>query len=184
MGTEFETQILEINHEELAEKLRKLGAKETKEILQKRWVYDIECLSHINPSMGEWIRLREANGKSTITYKNKRGTGLSETEEIEFEISDFEKAAEVLGKLKGFEGKYYQENKRHKFVLNGIEYTIDSWPKIPTFLEIEAESEEKVHEGIKLLGLSEKTHAHYGLITIYSKYGIDLRSYKEIRFDK
>lgn len=183
MGTEFETQILEINPKEIAEKLRTLGAKETPEYLQKRWVYDIECLSHINPSMGEWIRLREANGKTAITYKNKRGSGMSETEEIEFEVSDFEKAAEILGKLKGFTGQYYQENKRHKFVLDGVEYMIDTWPKIPTFLEIEAKSEEEVHKGLNLLGLVGKKHAHYGLITIYKMYGIDLHSYKEIKFE-
>lgn len=184
MGTEFETQILEINPEEIAEKLRKLGAKEEKEILQKRWVYDIKCLGLTDSTKGEWIRLRQAGEKSTITYKNKSGSGMSETEELEIIVNDFDKAAEIFSKLNGFEGQYYQENKRHKFVLNKIEYTLDSWPKIPTFLEIEGESEEKVHEGLKLLELEGKTHAHYGLLTIYKKYGIDLHSYKEIKFDK
>jgi adenylate cyclase class 2 len=183
MGKEFETQILNINPKEIAEKLRKLGAKEEAECLQKRWVFDIECLNNLNPGKGEWVRLREAKGKSTITYKNKSGTGLDETEEIEFGVTDFDKAAELLGKLKCFPNKYYQENKRHKFILNGTEYTLDTWPKIPTFLEIEGENGEKVQEGLKLLGLENTQHEHYGLLNIYSKYGIDLHSYKEIKFE-
>ena len=184
MGTEFETQILEINAKEIAEKLRKLGAKEEKEILQKRWVYDIKCLSATESSKGEWIRLRQAGEKCAITYKNKAGSGMSETEEIEVNVSDFDKMAKIFSKMKGFEGQYYQENKRHKFVLNKTEYTLDTWPKIPTFLEIEGESEEKVHEGLKLLGLEDKVHAHYGLLTIYKKYGIDLHAYKELKFEE
>jgi adenylate cyclase class 2 len=183
MGTEFETQVLDVNPKEIIEKLRKLGAKEEKEILQKRWVYDIKCLGATDSNKGEWIRLRQAGEKCAITYKNKAGAGMSETEEIEVNVNDFDKMAQIFSKLKGFEGQYYQENKRHKFTLNKIEYTLDTWPKIPTFLEIEAESEEKVHEGLKLLGLEEKKHAHYGLLTIYKMRGINLHDYKEIKFE-
>lgn len=174
---------MDINPKEIVEKLRKLGAKEEKEILQKRWVYDIKCLGATDTNKGEWIRLRQAGEKSTITYKNKLGSGMSETQEIEVNVNDFEKMAQIFSKLKGFEGKYYQENKRHKFVLDHIEYTLDTWPKLKTFLEIEAESEKKVHEGIKLLGLEGKTHAHYGLLTIYKMNNIDLHAYKEMRFE-
>ena len=179
MGQEFETQVLEVNPKEIAEKLRNLGAKEEKEYLQKRWVFDIEK----TPKNEAWIRLREAKGKAAITYKNKKGTGTSETEEIEFTVENFDKAAEVLSKIKGFSGKYYQENKRHKFVLNEIEFTLDTWPKIPAILEIEAQSEEKVKQGLKLLELEGKEEGHIGLKAIYKKYGIDLHSYKEIKFE-
>jgi adenylate cyclase class 2 len=182
MAKEFETQVLEINPKEIAEKLRKLGAVEEPETMQKRWVFDILCLDQKDMEKAEWVRLREKNGKATITYKNKKGIGMSETEEIEFGVNDFEKAAEVLGKLKCFPNKYYQENKRHKFTLGEMEFTLDTWPKLPTFLEIEAPNEEKVHEGLKLLGLEGKEHAHYGLLNIYSKYGINLHAYKEMKF--
>jgi adenylate cyclase, class 2 len=182
MGNEIETQILEINKEEIIKKLRKLNAVEEKEILQKRWVFDIKCLGSTNPGLGEWVRLRKESNKTTLTYKNKRGTGISETEEIEIIVDDFDKTAQLLSKLTCFEGQYYQENKRHKFVLNGIEFTIDSWPKIPVFLEIEAKSEEKLKEGLKLLDLEGKDVGHWGLLKIYNEYGIDLHSFKEIRF--
>jgi hypothetical protein len=51
MAQEFETQVLETNVEEISDKLRKAGAKEDEEVLQKRWVYYIDETS--------WIRLRQ-----------------------------------------------------------------------------------------------------------------------------
>ncbi len=183
MGKEFETQVLDIGTESIKKKLRKLGAREFPEVLQKRFVFDIKCLSANSADLGEWIRLRQTGEKTTLTYKNKKGTGISDTEEIEVAVSDFDKTAEILSKLKCFSGIYYQENKRHKFLLDGIEFTIDTWPKIPEILEIEAESTEKVQKGLELLSLKGKDAGHLGLIKIYKKYGIDLHSFKEIKFD-
>jgi hypothetical protein len=53
---------------------------------------------------------------------------------------------------------------------------------IPTFLEIESTSEEKVKKGLKLLGLEGKDAGHIGLIQIYRKYGKDIHAYKELKF--
>jgi len=181
MGQEFETLVLNINPEEIKSKLRKLGAKEEPEVLQKRWVFDIKC---DGSTAGEWIRLRQANGKSTVTYKNRIGSGISETEEIEVHVDDFDDTAKILSKLKCFTDKHYQENKRINFELDGIEFTLDTWPLIPTILEIESKNEEKVKEGLKLLGLEGKDVGHIGLIQIYSKFGIDLHSHKELKFKK
>jgi len=118
-----------------------------------------------------------------LTYKNKKGTGISDTEEIELVVEDFDKMADIMGKLSCFSGKYYQENKRSQFLLDGIEFNLDYWPLIPPFLEIEGASEEKVMDGLRLLGLENEEHGHFGLINIYNKYGIDIHSYKELKFD-
>lgn len=175
MNKEYETQVLDINAEDIKNKLRELGAEECSEVLQKRWVFDIDS------DADEWLRLRKVNEKTTLTYKNKKGIGIGDTEEIEFEVEDFEKAAQLLSKLK-WAGEYYQENKRHKFLLNDIEFTLDKWPKIPVFLEVEAKTEEKVNKGLTLLGLQGRDVGHIGLLKIYKKYGIELHDYKEIKF--
>ncbi len=175
MTTEFETKVLDIDVAEIERTLLALGAKREKEVLMKRWVFDIDS------SKDEWIRLRDNGHKTTITYKCKSGSGISETEEIEVEVGDFEKAAEILSKL-DFKGSYYQENKRVAFRLNGIEFTIDSWPKIPSYLEIESSSEEKVMEGLVLLGLENRDAGNLSVIDVYSRYGIDLHSFKSIKF--
>lgn len=180
MNQEYETQVLDIDKDEIVKKLRNLGAKEEPEVLQKRWIFDIKpCTVE---STGEWIRLRQVGDKKpTITYKNKSGKGLSDTQELEVGADDFEKTALIFSKL-GLD-QYYQENKRITFQLDDVEYTLDTWPKIPTYLEVEAKSEAKVDEGLKLLGLEGKDVGHMGTLTIYKKYGINLHSIKELTFE-
>ena len=174
MAHEYETQVLEVDDEVISGKLRKLGAKEEVEVFQKRWVYYIDENS--------WVRLRQVGDRTEITYKNKKGTGVSETEEIEIVVDSFEKSAELISKLKFYTEKYYQENRRKKFVLKDIEFTLDTWPRILTILEVEAKSEVKVAEGLHLLGLSGKDIGHEGMVRIYKHYSIDLHSIPKLTF--
>lgn len=174
MAQEFETQVLEVNTKEIIEKLQNLGAASENEVLQKRWVFHID--------EDRWIRLRQVGEKATLTYKNKSGTGISETKEIEVEVDDFDKTAELVSRLNFYAGKVYQENKRKRFIFEGIEFTLDTWPMIPTILEIEAESEEKVHTGLALLGLTGKDIGHEGLKKIYKRYDIELHEIEKLTF--
>lgn len=175
---EFETKVLNINVEEIKDKLLKLGCVETKEFLAKRFVYELSTDDI------EWIRVRQINGKSTITYKHKiRGnTAIGKTTEIEVEVSDFEKTAEIFSKIP-FKKHFYQENKSLIFILNDIEFSIDSWPHIPPYLEIESTSVEKVQEGLKLLGLEGKDVGDKDIKEIYAENGINIHSYAELKFD-
>ncbi len=180
MEKEFETQILDLDVEEIKDKLRKLGAVEEPEVFQHRWIFDIDPCNDIH--MGEWIRLRQAGDKKPIiTYKNKVGKGMSDTSEIEVEVDDFDRTAQILSKVP-FKGKYYQENRRHKFRYLNMEFVFDTWPKIPPIMEIEGKSEAEVKNGLKILGLENKDAGHIGTIAIYKRYGIDLHSFKELRF--
>lgn len=174
MSQEFETQILEADVMEITNNLRKVGAKEEDEILQKRWVFYIDESS--------WVRLRQVGKRVEVTYKKRETTGISDTEEVEIVVDSFDESYNLLTKLNFYSNKYYQENKRKKFIYDEIEFTLDTWPKIPTILEIEAKSEEKVHEGLKLLKLSGKDIGHEGLNRIYKRYGIELHDISELKF--
>jgi adenylate cyclase class 2 len=175
MGIEYETKVLDIDVDAIEQRLRELNAKQEGEFLMRRWVYDID------PENEEWIRLREEGEKTTITYKRRTGTGIGETEEIETEVDEFDTIAEILSKIP-FKGNYYQENKRKVYKLGSITITIDSWPMIPTYLEIEGESEEDVRKGLELLGLTGKDVGNLSVKKVYSIYGIDLHEFKELRF--
>ena len=177
MQKEFETQILNIDAEEIKNKLIKLGAKADKEKFQRRWVYDI------NPDgCFEWVRLRTDGEKTTICYKSRKDHSISGTEELEIEVDNFEKTAEMLGKLKFYFDKFYQEDIKQDFFLGDIEFKIDKWPMIPPMMEIEAKNEAGVRKGLKLLGLEGKEFGHHGHIAIYKTYGIDLHNIKELKF--
>jgi adenylate cyclase class 2 len=175
MGIEYETKVLNIDIDEIEQKFEKLGIKKEAEFLIRRWVYDID------PSKDEWIRLRDEGGRVTLTYKKKTGKGIGETEEIETEVRDFDTLARILSRIP-FKGKYYQENKRKIYRLGKLTFTIDSWPMIPTYLEIEGENEEEVRHGLELLGLAGKDVGNMSVKDVYSLYGIDLHSFKVLKF--
>jgi adenylate cyclase class 2 len=178
-NTEYETKITNIDVEQIIQKLRNIGAKETSEFLSRRYVYDLETEDI------EWIRLRTNGNRTTLTYKHKiRGNvEVGKTTEIEVEVSDFDKTAEILKKLP-FKEIYYQENKNHIFKLNDIEFSIDSWPLIKPFLEIESYSKEKVAEGVALLGVEDHNVGDIDIKDLFTQQGIDVHSYKELKFEE
>lgn len=175
---EFETKVLNINSQEIINNLRKLGAKESPEFLAKRFVFDLTGDKFI-----EWIRLRQINGKSTITYKRKNfgNTKVGKTIEIEVEVTDFDKTAQILSKIP-FKAVYYEENKTHVFTLNGIEFSIDSWPHIPPYLEIEGKNKAEVAKGLKLLNLTDLDVGGKDIKEIYQENGLDIHSFKKLQF--
>ena len=175
---EYEVRVLEINVEEIKEKLNKLNAVLVEDVLQKRYVYDF---NPINPS--KWIRLRTNGLKTTLTIKNIESQDISGTKEIEIEVSDFDTTNEMLKEL-GYNPKGKQENKRIKYELNGVEIDIDTWPKIPTYLEIEGKSEKEVYDILNLLGIPKENATTLDVQGIYEKvYGIDLKKEPNLSFN-
>ncbi len=177
MHTEFEERILEINVDETISKLEALGAKKVGEWFQKRYVYDF------TPSReNEWIRLRTNGEVVTLAYKNVEKNTVDGTRELEVEVSDFDETNELLNVL-GYEAKGYQENKRIRYILDDVEVDIDSWPMIPTYMEIEAESEERVKEIEKKLEVDTSKITALNCDDIYRDiYGIELKGVKDLRF--
>ena len=123
---EYEVRVLEINKEEIQNKLNELGATLVEDVFQRRYVYDF---NPVNPN--KWIRLRTNGKKTTLTIKevvdkNKIGG----TKELEVEVSDFELTNIALNEL-GFKHRNYQENKR-AFVPNNASSMLFQMYKSPT----------------------------------------------------
>ena len=175
---EYEVRVLEINKEEIQKKLKELNAVLIEDVFQKRYVYDF---NPVNPN--KWIRLRTNGNKTTLTIKNVESSNIDGTKEIEIEVSDFDTANEILKEL-GYNPRGIQENKRIKYDLNGIEVDIDTWPKIPTYLEIEGKNEEEVYQTLELLGIPRKNATALDVQSIYEQiYGIDLVKEPNLSFD-
>lgn len=177
MKTEYEIRALEINTEEMIRKLEKLGATKKGEFNQKRYVYNLRPAEN-----GKWIRLRTNGEDTTLTYKYIASDTIDGTKEVEIKVDDFEKTNELLEKI-GFMNKGYQENNRIQYSLNGVEIDIDSWPQIPTYMEIEGGSEKEVIKIVELLEIDESKLTTLGCSDIYKKiYGIEIEKIKELRF--
>ena len=96
------------------------------------------------------------------------------TKELEIVVDDFDKTNEILNEL-GYTPKGLQENKRIKYNLNGVEIDIDTWPKIPTYLEIEGKDETEVYNTLDILGISKDRITTLDVQSIYKDvYNIDI----------
>lgn len=183
---EIEVKFLNIDIVSMEKKLKAIGAEKIFEKLYKRRVFDYPDLRlH---KKGAWIRLRDEGDKITLTYKERIGmktfdgkTNDDSMEEIEIEVGDFEKTAELLNRI-GFKEKFYQENRRVRYQLKDIEFDIDTWPQIEPYLEIEAPSWEKIDEAIKLLELNPEDKKIFSTTQVYQLKGIEDIDYKEITF--
>mgnify|MGYP003289999300 CR=1 FL=1 len=176
--TEYECTILNIDLESFKSKLEILGAENKGELLQRRYVYDYNPVEN-----NKWIRLRTNGKKTTLTLKEITDkTKIGGTEELEIEVSDFDGTNQILEKL-GYVHRNYQENKRHSYILNGVSIEIDSWPLIPTYVEVEGSSESEVLKTLEILGFNESDITTLDVESIYREiYGIDILSIKELKF--
>ncbi|MBR0134044.1 class IV adenylate cyclase [Candidatus Saccharibacteria bacterium] len=163
MKNEIEAQFLDIDKDEIREKLKKAGAElEKAEVLMKRTVF----------YTGEhsFARVRDEGDKIVMTYKNVSDDhSILGTKEVNLTVNDYDDAILFL-KGCGLPAKAVQETKREIWKLGKVEITIDTWPWIPTFMEIEGPSEDEVWQTAKILGYT-KAQAKYGSVdTTYQHY--------------
>ncbi len=176
MNKEYEVTILEID-EYFENRLIELGAKLVSDSMQKRYVYDV---MPANPN--KWIRLRTNGDKTTLTVKEiKNRDEIGGTEEIEVTVDSFDNTNSLLESL-GYISRNYQENYRKMYVLNGVEISIDSWPMIPTYVEIEGKCEKEVLDTLKLLGYTKNNYITLDVVSIYKLYNIDIMKIKKLKF--
>ena len=177
MHTEIEERVLNIDEIAMVSKLENLGATKVGEWMQKRYVYDF------NPKRnGQWIRLRDTGKEITLTYKNIEKNSIDGTKELEIKVSSFEETNQLLNIL-GYQPKAYQENKRIRYIINNVEVDIDTWPLIPTYLEIEGKSIEEVKQVEEMLEINQEDITSLNCQDIYlEKYGINIENIKELKF--
>ena len=178
MEKERELTVLDIELDDFIKNLEKLGALKQGEFLQRRYVYDVKP---INPN--KWIRLRTNGIKTTLTIKEIKDKNTIEgTNELEVVVGDFDKTNEILKEL-GYESRNYQENYRRVYLLDSTEISIDSWPLIPTYAEIEGKTNEDVENILKLVNTNNYQTTTYDVESIYREiYGIDIMKIKELKF--
>ena len=167
---EYEATFLDINISKIRQQLRKMGAKKIySSFLQKRYVFDLP-----KNKKRSWLRLRQEKDKITMSLKVVNGSKITDQKEICLKINDLGAARQLLLYL-GCKQRAYQENWRELWKLNNTEITIDHWPFLNPFVEIEDRSEKKVKSICKLLNLNYKKAVFGAADIIYAKkYKISL----------
>ena len=176
MPIEYEAKILDIDPETTERHILDKGGHKLGERFMRRYVYDI------TPGVdGKWIRLRDDGNRTTLAVKEITSDAIDGTHEVEVSVDDFV-ATNALLEMLGFSPKSYQETKRVSFTLDGGQLELDTWPRIPPYLEIEAATKADVIRVAELLGYAEADLTGENTIRIYARHGIDLDTIRELRF--
>lgn len=104
-----------------------------------------------------------------MTYKKLRDRTITGTVDISITVDDFTRACQLLEAM-GLKSRCYQETKRETWRLGMAEVTIDTWPWIPPFVEIEAPDEATVWQVAERLGLPRGHALHGSVENVYQKY--------------
>lgn len=151
MKTETEVKFLNVNFDELRERLHAAGAiLEQPMRLMRRVIIEPPELE----KRDAFVRVRDEGDKITLTYKQFHDhDAISGVEELEVTVSDFDSMVEILH-LAGLEHKSFQESRRETWRLGSVEVVLDEWPWLDPYIEIEGPNEKDVQRTADLLGFS------------------------------
>jgi adenylate cyclase, class 2 len=171
MKHEYEAKFLSVDSTALQTRLADLGAvRAFPRTLLTRKIFEDDALEG-----GAWIRLRDEGNRSTLTLKQVTdATTINGTTEVETEVGNLGAMSEILSRL-GLREVRYQENYREEWRLGEVVFDFDTWPGLPTFVEIEGPDETSVRQAAVTLGL-DYAQARFGSVDeIYkSEIGRDI----------
>lgn len=179
---EIEARFIKINKPQIITTLHRLNAVDLGEDLMQELIFYDKDLTWRDQQ--KFVRLRKTNGKIYLTFKHHKETKVDGTTEIELEVNSLLKAKKFLVSL-GLVCFREQEKRRHKFLLDGVFLDIDTWPGIPTYLEIEGKSEDQIKKVAKKLGLDYKNALFIDARGIIETiYNIPVSTYRHFTFKK
>ncbi len=176
MNIEHEIKVIGIDPKSILEVLKRNKFLRQGSINFKRYVFDAP-----SREKNAWIRLRSDGKVVTLTYKKVIKDTIDGVEEYEVVVNDFEKTRDLLV-ASGIGIVSYQENTRELFTKEGVEVSIDTWPHIPPYLEIEAATSNTVKDTINELNLQGYKTTSLSTKEIYRIYGKNIDEYKELKF--
>ena len=184
METEIEAKFPDVDVAALRARLNKCGAKLIHpEVQMCRHVFDYP--DKRLEKIGGWVRVRQENCKVTMSYKQLNDRTLHGTKEITIMVDDYDKAHDFLTSI-GLASHAYQETTRETWLYKDVEVTIDTWPWIPTFVELEGPSEELVREVANDLNFNWDEAMHGSVETVYQMHydftEAEIDNWEEIRF--
>lgn len=183
---EFEIKFLEVDVPSLEKKLVSIGAEKVGE-----YNYFVTLFDYPDFRMDKehaWLRLRTDGRETTLTYKQRIGVDEENNagndegmKEIEIIVDNYEKTYELL-KSTGFIIKRDMEKRRVRYKKDSAVFDIDFWPRIPPFVEVEADSLENAQKAAILAGFDIKDGLICSASQVYIKYDINPKEYSVMTF--
>ncbi|NUJ97179.1 CYTH domain-containing protein [Candidatus Gracilibacteria bacterium] len=166
---EKEIKILEVNKDEIIEKLEKLGAIKTFEGIVHDIYYDYP--DQKMDIEGRTFRVRKKGEEHLYTIKKKeKSANMKVAHEHEMCITDVESFTRVLEKY-GLQRSREKKKYRISYSLGEVHFDLDIYDEIPPLLEIEAGSYLKIKLFIEKLDLGKHIHKTFGSRGLFKYYG-------------
>lgn len=183
-NTEYEAKFYPVDKIEYRKKLESIGAKLLR---AERKMIRVIADRRSSPQLGknEYIRIRDEGNLIRLSYKTTADANgkLSDQKEIDVDVSDFEKTKAILEAC-GLVFNRKQETLREEWSYKNSEITIDTWPGLSTYSEIESPTEEEVKEIAEELGFDWDKKMITAAPEIYAKvYGINIDKALEMVVD-
>ena len=178
---EIEIKIIDFNEPKLRDALKKFKAEYKGKSSMKRLVFDAMPYT---ADQDELIRIRTDGKRTTLTwkYRDNRRKGIDNTDEIEVEVSDFDKTAEIISKVWKGGRPYLQETRLEKWDYKGVEVAICTWPLVPPFVEVEGKTEKAVRSAVRELGIEGTDMGNTNLGRIFARYGQEGKDAGDLHF--
>lgn len=149
---EIEVKILNIDVSAVRKKLSSLNAKKTFEGMMKTLVFDFS--DERFKKNDELLRLRYEGDGVKLCYKGAvKASRFKVREEKEIFVSDLERTRELLQSL-GLKVVLEYEKHREEYALDNAKCVLDTYTSIPTYLEIEGNTEKIVEQLVLRLGFT------------------------------
>lgn len=169
MDIEYEATFINVSKDTVRATLTKnQGVLVRPEYMQKRVVFFLPTGHQI---AGGWLRVRDEGDKITLSLKAVDGNNITDQKENCIVVNSFENATRLLESI-GCTKKAYQESKRELWKIDNVEITIDEWPFLEPFVEIEGPDERSVRNVANILGFEWTAAKFCAVGSLYSeKYG-------------
>lgn len=150
-NVEIEAKFFPVNKDKLRIKLAKLKARlVSPERKMRRTIFD----ARFHPEFHcDYIRVRDEGDIVRLSAKTHASTkgAVNDQRETDVIVSDYDRTVQIF-KLMNFTPDSYQESLRETWQLDDCEITIDTWPDLDPYCEIEAPSEKKLKEVAEKIG--------------------------------
>jgi adenylate cyclase class 2 len=148
MKTEYEVKFVNVDIDDIRDRLRKIGAKLEKPM---RLMRRVTINSADMNKKDAFVRVRDEGDRVTITYKQFDALSVDGAKEHEVVVNNFEEIIALLAAA-GLPYGSFQESKRETWTIDDVEIVIDEWPWLNPYIEIESTGVGKVKDFAQKLG--------------------------------
>ncbi len=168
---QIEVKVLEVNVDDLINKLTAMDAAIDFDGELMNVYFDNDA--HQFTEGKDTLRLRKARQITTLTFKKHISSEEAKVKDVwEVEVSDLEQMGEILENL-GYHVLHKSDKLRTAFNLGTVYFNIDSYPNIPSYIEVMAPDVNTINDSLRKLGIDPANVVPWSIKEVFEHYGVN-----------